>query len=269
MSGESKKQPVELPDRKEISLCEAVTAVVFGEALNVEQYQSRQPQPESESLEDFFDLCTPAHELIPLRNETPANEIDRGNQTPANERLTKTAHLLEALRQAAYAERLKVRGIKDYANPADGRKDVDPAYFYYRVAFNWSQDEMHLDDESSTVWSCVHLDRQELVSCLRELGISVQESAASVAQSKDAEAPRKQKTYKTGDPGRPTSRHLYFPEAERRLAAEDHPETIKAFAEELAEWLQITEPQAAPTTPSAIRNRVRSLWRTHEKVCTK
>ena len=32
---------VELPDRKEISLCEAVTAVISGKAVSVEQYQRR------------------------------------------------------------------------------------------------------------------------------------------------------------------------------------------------------------------------------------
>ena len=34
---ESKRQVVELPDRKEISLCEAVTAVIYGNALDVEE----------------------------------------------------------------------------------------------------------------------------------------------------------------------------------------------------------------------------------------
>ena len=134
---------------------------------------------------------------------------------------------------------------------------------------NWPQDEIHLEDELSTVWSCVHLDRQQFVSFLQEMGVSVQESTASLPQSNDADVPSKQKTYETGDPGRPTSRHLYLPEAKRRLDAEDHPETIRAFSEQLAEWLEIAEPQAAPAKAGTIRNRVRPLWRAHEKVCTK
>jgi len=66
------RQVVELPDRKEISLCEAVTAVVRGEALNVRQYQSREAPPESESLADFFDLQASSTEgLIALRGQAP------------------------------------------------------------------------------------------------------------------------------------------------------------------------------------------------------
>jgi hypothetical protein len=113
-----------------------VTAVVLGEALNVKQYQSRQPEPASESLKDFFDLQTPTNEPIASRARTPANEVAIGNQTPTNDRLTKTTHLLEALRQAAYAGRIKFRAIKGYGPLADGLTDIDPIHFYHEVAFN-------------------------------------------------------------------------------------------------------------------------------------
>ncbi len=157
MIHESKRQVVELPDRKEISLCEAVTAVIFGEAINVKEYGRR--------VEEHLSKIEPESLLVIFDQQTPANErIPAGEKTLAN---TKMEHLLETLREAAYAGHVKFRAIKDYANPADGLKDVDPIYFYYKPSFNWTQDEIsYLEDESSTVWSCVHLDREQFASLL-------------------------------------------------------------------------------------------------------
>jgi hypothetical protein len=47
MIHESKKQVAELPDREEISLCEAVTAVIFGGAINVKEYGRRDEKARS------------------------------------------------------------------------------------------------------------------------------------------------------------------------------------------------------------------------------
>ena len=69
MIHESKRQVVELPDRNEISLCEAVTAVIFGEALNVRQWNRRVEEHlskiEPKSLPRIFDQQTPANERSP------------------------------------------------------------------------------------------------------------------------------------------------------------------------------------------------------------
>ena len=123
MIHEAKKQVVELPDRKEISLCEAVTAVIDGKALNVEEI----PPPLHGLAEQ---TGPPLHGLAEQTGKRMTSRALKRQLTgmPANERLTKAAHLLEALRQAAYAGRLKFRAIKGYANPADGLNDIDPAF---------------------------------------------------------------------------------------------------------------------------------------------
>jgi hypothetical protein len=251
MIPECKKQVIELPDRKEISLCEAVTAVIFGEALNVRQWSLRVEEHlskiEPESLLGIFDQQTPANERIPA-----------GEKTPANERIAPMERLLEALREAAYAGRVKFRAIKDYANPADGLKDIDPIYFYYKPAFNWQQDEIHLEDELSTVWSCVHLDREQFQLLLRQMDLESK-------QREDAD-----ETDRTGVPGRPPSIHLIIPEAQRRLSAEQHPKDLIAFGRELAHWFKQTyAPPMAPVQPTSLANALRKDWHAHKRVCTK
>jgi hypothetical protein len=183
----------------------------------------------------------------------PDNECNAsGEETPAIEGIAKTEHLLEQLRQAAYDGRIKFRAIKDYANPADGPRDIDPTYFYYRVAFNWPQDEMHLEDESSTVWSCVHVDREQFQSLLREMDLEL---------SDDVD--------RTGLQGRPPSIYLLMPEAESRLNAEQHPKGIGEFSRDLATWFEETYPGKPPLRPRSIENAIRERWREHQKVCTK
>jgi hypothetical protein len=246
----SKRQVIELPDRQEISLCEAVTTVIFGKAVSVEQYQRRAEERlskiESESGLGFFDKPTPANK-----------QIAPDEQSPANEQAAKLGDLLERLRAAAYHGRIKFRAIRDYANPADGLQDIDRVYFYYKVAFNWPQDEIHLEDESSTVWSCVHLDREQFESLLREMDLEPNQR-----ESADP-------TDRTGVPGRPGSIYLVIPEAQRRLRAEQHPKDLIAFARDLAHWFKQTYPKIQPVQPTSLANALREDFRAHEKVCTK
>ena len=69
---------------------------------------------------------------------TPANkQIVPDEQSPANAKLN---DLLERLREAAYAGRIKFRAIKEGEDPATGYRDIDPLYFYVKPFFNWSQD---------------------------------------------------------------------------------------------------------------------------------
>jgi hypothetical protein len=263
MTDESTEQVIELPDRKEISLCEAVTAVIYGRALTANEYYQLVEEPQSKD-DTSFEI---REGRLVWVEKAPADErTSVAEEKPAYKRIAKSEPLLAGLREAAYAGRIQIRAKR---GGEDDFQYIDPLYYQYMPKFNWWHDEILRDDESSPTWHFVHLDREQFVTFLQKMGISVQGSAASPAQSKDTEAPPKQKTYKTGDPGRPTSRHIYMQEAERRLAAEDYPKTLKEFADELAEWLQNTHPQAAPVTPGTIRNRVRRVWRAHEKACTK
>ena len=50
-----------------------------------------------------------------------------------------------------------------------------------------------------------------------------------------------------------------MPEAQRRLDAEDHPETITAFSKQLAEWLKLPT-VAAPAKARTIENAFGRSW---------
>jgi hypothetical protein len=215
---------IELPDRKEITLCEAVTAFVYGKAYDVRQ-------------------------------------LDRDG---LKEKIAEEKDLVEHLQRAAYAGRVKFRAIKEFGEPADGYKDIDPLYFYINPLFNWSQDVIvQPENESSTPWYFVHLDREQFVSLLSDMGISVKQSPDP--QSPDTDVPGKRKTLTTGVAGRPTSRHLVEKMARRRLDTEDYPETLAAFSEELAKELRDAEPEAARMTAKTIKNAIGPLWRARQK----
>jgi hypothetical protein len=245
MINDPQRQAIELPAREGLSLCEAVTSVIYGKAVSVEQYQRGAEEHlskiESQSSLGIFDKPTPANK-----------QIAPDEQSAANEQSAKLSDLLERLREAAYAGRIKFRAIKDYANPADGPREIDPTYFYYWVVFNWPQDEIHLEDESSTVWSCVHLDCEQFQSLLREMDLELRDDVD-----------------RTGLQGRPPSIYLLLPEAERRLNAEQHPKGIGEFSRDLATWFEGTHPGKPPLRPRSIENAIREGWREHQKVCTK
>ena len=64
----------------------------------------------------------------------------------------------------------------------------------------------------------------------------------------------------TGAAGRPTSWHLVKAEAERLIGQTDYPKTLRAFSDQLAEWLKRNYPKAPSMTPKAIENKVRQIW---------
>jgi hypothetical protein len=72
-------------------------------------------------------------------------------------------------------------------------------------------------------------------------------------------------TYRSGVPGRRTSRHLFVPEFRRRADQGLTEPTLAAEARALAEWLQEKYPDAHPATPKTIANRLRPDWRSLEK----
>ena len=210
----SNSQVVDLPDRKEITLCEAVTALIYGKAYDLRQL-----------------------------------DRVRSDEAPIEERAAKLNDFLEQLREAAYSGRIKFRAVKEGDGAADGYKDIDPLYFYIKPFFNWTQDVIFRpEDETSTAWYFVHLDRKQFASLLGDMDVAAQQ-------------------FRTGLPGRPpTSAHFLMPEAQRRLDAEDHLKTITAFSKELAEWLKA---KGVPAKSRSIENAIRPLWHAHRRRCTK
>jgi hypothetical protein len=233
MIQEADSQQIKLPDRREITLCEAVTAFVYGKASDGMEYM--------------------------LHGEAGTEEQS-----------AKAKNLIERLQNAAYAGRIKFRALKNGDSHADGHKDIDHLYFSEPRGLRWDADEIWVRDLSperpkfrpqrwfTMHWHDVHLDREGFEALLRDMG-------GSVMQRSDADAPGKRKTFKTGLPGRPTSKHLILEIARRRLDAGDVPLSLIAFSRELVEALAIEEPGAAPPTPKTVSHAVRPLWRAHQK----
>jgi hypothetical protein len=73
----------------------------------------------------------------------------------------------------------------------------------------------------------------------------------------------------SGLPGRPSSKHLYRAEAERRIAQGDYPDTLAAFVRQLVDWLKQAHPKAAPGGESAIENAIRDIWQKRVEIRTK
>jgi hypothetical protein len=224
---------LKLPDRKEISLCEAVTAFVFGKANNF--------------LEEMLN-----------------------GDTETEEHIVKARTLIGKLHSAAYAGRIKFRALKNGDNHADGHKDIHRLYFSEERGFRWERDEIwvrglsprHLEFKSqppfTMQWYDVHLDREDFEALLHSM-------AVSVTQGPNTDAPGKRKTLKTGMPGRPTSKHLVLEIARRRFDAGSLPSKLSVFSRELAEALLSEEPLAASMKPKTIGNAIRKLWHAHQK----
>jgi hypothetical protein len=174
------------------------------------------------------------------------------------------------LHSAAYAGRIKFRGLKNGDNPADGHRVIDPLYFSEPRGLRWGSDEIWVRDLSprhpkfksqppfTLDWRDVHLDREDFEALLQAMGVSV-------VQSLDADAPGKLKTSRTGGPGRPTSKHFVLKRARRRLDAGDYPSKLSMFSRELADALRNEEPDAAPMTAKTVANAIRQLWNEHQK----
>jgi hypothetical protein len=232
-SVDSAPKQLKLPDRKEITLCEAVTAFVFGKA------------------------------------NTMIQEMVDGEAT-SEENSAKAKDLTERLHSAAYAGRIKFRGLKNGDNPADGHRFIDPLYFSEPRGLRWGSDEIWVRDLSprhpkfrsrppfTLDWRDVHLDREDFEALLQAMGVSV-------VQGLDADAQGERKTFKTGVPGRPTSKHLVLERARRRLDAGDYPSKLSVFSRELTDALRNEEPDAAPMTAKTVANAIRKLWNEHQK----
>jgi hypothetical protein len=222
-------QPIKLPARPELTLCEAVTACVYGKAIPALRYM--------------------------VDDETVTTE-EEGN----------TVRLLtERLQEAAYAGRIKIRALKNGDTHADGHRDVDRLYFSESRGFRWERDEIWVCDLSPQHpkfvpnrafrmdWHDVHLDREEFEELLRRMRVPIIDES-------ETNAPGQRKTLRTGMPGRPTSKHLVLKMAQRRLDSGTFPPSLAAFSRELADELRNGEPGAAPMKEKTIGNAIRKLW---------
>jgi hypothetical protein len=224
---------LKLPDRREITLCEAVTVVVCGKASDALHY---------------------------MLHEAGTTE----------EQNAKAKDLIERLHQAAYAGRIKFRALKNGDNQADGHKDIDRLYFGEERGFRWEINQIWVRDLSPEHpkfkphrafwmdWYDVHVDREDFEALLRDMGVAV-------VQSLDVVAPGKRKTLRTGMPGRPTSKHLVLAKARCRFDAGNLPSSLAAFSRELADALALEEPDAAPMTAKTVSNAIRKLWHERQK----
>src|SRR6267378_1410116 len=95
---------IRLPDRPGITLCEAVTAFVYGKASD-------------------------------------ALQLMLYGETETEEQSAKAKDLIERLHYAAYAGRIKFRALKNVDSHADGHKNIDPLYFSEPRGFRWDCDE--------------------------------------------------------------------------------------------------------------------------------
>lgn len=69
----------------------------------------------------------------------------------------------------------------------------------------------------------------------------------------------------TGDPGRPSSAHLYVQELERRIKEKRIEATLAGQARALHNWLTSKYPELSPPTVGTIENRIRPLYRKSQK----
>jgi hypothetical protein len=230
---ETDSKQLKLPDRQEITLCEAVTAFVFGKANSY------------------------VEEMLNGETETEEHSV-------------KVKILTRKLQSAAYAGRIKFRALKNGDNHADGHKDIHRLYFSEERGFRWDRDEIWVGDVSPERpkfvtqrafrmdWRDVHLDREDFEALLRSMGVTVM-------QGLDTDAPGKRKTLKTGMPGRPTSKHLVLEMARRRLEGGNLPSSLIAFSQELAEALPIEHQGVPPVTAKTVSNAIRKVWHAREK----
>lgn len=68
-------------------------------------------------------------------------------------------------------------------------------------------------------------------------------------------------------PGHKKAQHLIEGEAYRRIMAGEAPATLDEFAQQLADWLKGTFPEASAITLSAIEDLIRETWhRRHDMI---
>jgi hypothetical protein len=216
---------VKLPDHEEITLREAVTAFVYGEARDA----SSGP-------------------LYPsLASDALLQELDSAARTGRIR--------FRALRIGDNKYQVIDPAYFNSRHELDWRKDEIQS---------WGPVDEQTGLEGNVFgveWYDVHIDRQQFGSLLKNMGVDVGGNCDPKTPEPDVH--ENGPTYKTGAAGRPTSMHFALRIARRRLEDGDYPETKTAFAEQIAAELKATYPEAAPAKPKTIRQNpdFTELWR--------
>lgn len=233
MIPDSDNQPIQFPDRNEITLCEAFTAFCLGKVVDAGEW--------------FF------------LSELPVEVIT-----------LKARILIDRLQKAAYAELITFRALKNGERPIEGHKDIPHLYFSDTRGFAWNCDEIWsrgLDPYPKQHkprpphfmmdWHDVHLEREDFKSLLRDMGVSIPHHSEVNILNNEA--------IPTGAPGRPSSMHYVLKMVEARFNAGDCPRTLTEFSRQLAAALQTAHPHAPPVTPKTISNKLREQWNKRKK----
>jgi len=217
---------VQLPDRKDITLREAVTAFVYGE-------------PRDASSGPFYPSFASLALLEQLHSAAQAGRVRFRALKIGDNKYQEVEPLYFSARYEFDWNKNEIQ------------------------SWGLADEEMGIEGEVlGADWHDVYLDREQFASLLRDMGVSVKENPV---QNPDPDLQRERKTYKTGAQGRPTSRHFVEKEAQRRLDAGECPKTLVVFSEELANWLKVAEPDAVPMKPHTIENVIRGMWQRHRK----
>jgi hypothetical protein len=143
-----------LPDRKEITLCEAVTAFAWGKFMGV------------------FDF-------------------DLEERPPTQEQKDKVTKLIEGLQSAAYAGRITLRALRTGDDEADIHRAIDNLYFRRLRGFRWERDDIWSRGPSlrnpnfeerpgcTEDWRDVHVDRMQFEELLRDIGVPIAQHSKS------------------------------------------------------------------------------------------
>ena len=94
--------------------------------------------------------------------------------------------------------------------------------------------------------------------------IPVADLIAFAGRSADNRQPSSQNVvYRTGSPGRPTSKHIWMAEARRRLDRGEVEQSRLSFSQVLAQWLHDRHRELPRVTPKTIYNdrELAILWR--------
>jgi hypothetical protein len=229
---------VQLPTRSEITLCEAITAFVYG-------------KPRDPSMGPFYSSSPSEALLERLHQAARAGQI-RFRALPVGD------NKYQEIDPLYFGARPELNWNKNEIlswRPIDER-ECKPGY-----------DGEECDEVLGVDWCDVHLDREQFASLLREMGVSVEQNLDPGApQNLDAEVAADLsdlETSGTGLAGRPTSIQSILPLAQKRLDARAYPDTITEFSEQVARDFAKAAPKAHHPTAKAIRNNsdFRDMWR--------
>jgi hypothetical protein len=230
---------VRLPDRAIITLCEAVTAFVYGES----RAASSGPFYPSDASDALLGcLLEAAHagrvgfHALPAVGGNKYQKID-------------PLYFDTGCRFNWNQNQLLNYGTVD-------EQECKPIY-----------DGQEYDEVLGIDWCDVHIDRAQFASFLREMGVTVlQNLDPGALQNVDAEAPADLsdlETSGTGLAGRPRSVQFVLPMAKKRLDAKDYPDSKTEFAKQLAKDFAEAAPKAHHPKPNSIRNNPEfsEMWR--------